>query len=156
MEIRPIVASDREPLAALLRRVETFSPDEVACALELIDAARQNPSHPDYRVLVAVRGETRLGYVCFGPTPMTKGTFDLYWIATDPDARGQGVGSALLQTMEEELVRRRARLIRVETSATDDYGPTRDFYQRASYFEEARLRDFYRPGDDLVILAKRL
>jgi hypothetical protein len=49
MEIRPIVASDREPLAELLRRIETFSKDEVACALELIDAARSRPDHPDYR-----------------------------------------------------------------------------------------------------------
>ena len=87
---------------------------------------------------------------------MTEGTFDLYWIATDPAVRGQGVGSTLITAMETELRARNARLVRVETSATDDYGPTRGFYQRASYREEARLRDFYKAGDDLVILGKRL
>jgi ribosomal protein S18 acetylase RimI-like enzyme len=97
-----------------------------------------------------------VGYICFGPTPMTQGTFDLYWIATDPGVRGQGVGSSLIAAMENELRARNGRLVRVETSATDDYGPTRGFYQRANYREEARVRDFYRPGDDLVILGKRL
>lgn len=96
------------------------------------------------------------GYVCFGPTPMTEGTYDLYWIATDPSARGKGVGSALVGAMEKELSGHGARMIRVETSATDAYGSTRLFYQRARYVEEARLRDFYKAGDDLVILAKRL
>jgi ribosomal protein S18 acetylase RimI-like enzyme len=156
MEIRSIVASDREALAELLRRVETFSADEVACALELIDAARLNPQHPDYRILVATQDQAVVGYVCFGPTPMTLGTFDMYWIVADPRLQGKGVGSSLVAAMEEELRGRHARLIRVETSATDDYGPTRRFYQRICYQEEARIRDFYKPGDDLVILAKRL
>jgi ribosomal protein S18 acetylase RimI-like enzyme len=97
-----------------------------------------------------------VGYVCFGPTPMTDGTFDLYWIATDPSVRGKGVGTSLVTAMETELRGRGARMVRVETSATDAYGATRDFYTRARYAEEARLRDFYKPGDDLVILAKRL
>jgi len=30
------------------------------------------------------------GYICYGPTPMTDGTYDLYWIASDPRVRGQG------------------------------------------------------------------
>ena len=39
MEIRAIAPPDRLPLAHLLGRVEQFSPQEVDCALELIDAA---------------------------------------------------------------------------------------------------------------------
>jgi ribosomal protein S18 acetylase RimI-like enzyme len=138
-----------------LARIETFTPDEVLCALELIDAAAQ-PNHPDYQALVAVRSDLVLGYVCFGPTPMTQGTFDLYWIASSPDARGQGVGAALVSAMEVELRGRGARLVRVETSAQEAYGTTRGFYAAMRYEEEARIRDFYRVGDDLIILGKRL
>ena len=87
---------------------------------------------------------------------MTDGTFDLYWIATDPAVRGQGEGHGLVAAMEAELRTRGGRLVRVETSATDDYESTRSFYERAQYREEARVRDFYRLGDDLVILGKRL
>lgn len=97
-----------------------------------------------------------MGYVCYGPTPMTEHTHDLYWIASAPEVRGQGIGAQLVSSMEGDLRRRKARLIRVETSATEAYGPTRGFYASMKYGEEARLRDFYKQGDDLIILTKRL
>lgn len=127
----------------------------MACALELIDLALQ-PQNPDYEVLVAVRADKVVGYICYGPTPMTEGTFDLYWIASDPSVRGQGVGAALVSGMEGNLRRRKGRLIRVETSAMEAYGPTRGFYQSMKYVEESRFRDFYKVGEDLIILSKRL
>ena len=154
MNIRPLEPRDRSPLAELLNRVENFSRDEVVCALELIDAALQTDK--DYWVLVAEHDGALAGYICFGPTPMPSGTFDLYWIATDPNARGKGAGRALVTAMETALTRRGGRLIRVETSALEAYGPTRGFYAALKYAEEARFRDFYKPGEDLVILSKRL
>jgi ribosomal protein S18 acetylase RimI-like enzyme len=127
----------------------------VSCALELIDAALQ-PTNVDYQILVAAREGKVVGYCCYGPTPMTQGTFDLYWIASDPQVRGQGVGAALVSGMEGDIRRRQGRLIRVETSAMEAYGPTRGFYAAMQYKEESRFRDFYKPGEDLIILAKRL
>ncbi|WP_395851615.1 GNAT family N-acetyltransferase [Cystobacter fuscus] len=125
------------------------------CAIELVDLALQ-PNNPDYKILVADRDGTLVGYVCYGPTPMTEGTYDLYWIASDPQVRGQGVGASLVSGMEADLRRRTARIIRVETSATEAYGPTRGFYASMKYTEEARIRDFYKVGDDLIILTKRV
>jgi ribosomal protein S18 acetylase RimI-like enzyme len=106
--------------------------------------------------MVAVREQRVVGYVCYGPTPMTEGTYDLYWIASDPDVRGQGVGAALVSAMEGDLRRRKARLMRVETSAMEAYGPTRGFYQSMKYIEESRFRDFYKVGEDLIVLSKKL
>lgn len=105
---------------------------------------------------VAERDSVIIGYVCYGPTSMTQGTFDLYWIASSPSVRGQGVGAALIAAMEGDLRRRNGRLIRVETSAMEAYGPTRGFYAAMQYREECRFRDFYKPGEDLIVLAKRL
>jgi ribosomal protein S18 acetylase RimI-like enzyme len=155
MEIRPLQQPDRLQLAELLARIETFSPLEVECALELIDLAL-TPTNKDYQVLVAMRDDHVVGYVCYGPTPMTDGTFDLYWIASSPEVRGQGVGAALVSAMEGDIRRRKGRLIRVETSAMEAYGPTRGFYAAMQYREESRFRDFYKVGEDLIILAKRL
>jgi ribosomal protein S18 acetylase RimI-like enzyme len=127
----------------------------VDCALELIDLAKTG-DHREYQVLVAEKEGALAGYICYGPTPMTEGTHDLYWIASDPKFRGQGVGAALVSAMEGELRRRGARQIRIETSATEDYGPARGFYRAMKYSEEARFRDFYKVGDDLIILRKAL
>ena len=155
LEIRPLEGKDREPLASLIRRIETFSQEEVGVAIELVDLALQ-PNNPDYKILVADRDGTLVGYVCYGPTPMTEGTYDLYWIASDPTVRGQGIGASLISGMEADLRRQKARIIRVETSATEAYGPTRGFYASMKYGEEARIRDFYKVGDDLIILTKRV
>ena len=155
MDIRPLEGKDRESLASLIRRIETFSPEEVEVAIELVDLALQ-PNNRDYTILVADRDGTLVGYICYGPTPMTEGTYDLYWIASDPTVRGQGVGASLISGMEADLRRQQARLVRVETSATEAYGPTRGFYASMKYTEEARIRDFYKVGDDLIILTKRV
>ncbi len=125
------------------------------CALAVIDQALQ-PNNGDYSVLVAQRDGQLVGYVAYGPSPMTEGTYDLHWIASEPAYRGKGVGAGLIASMEADLRRRTARLVRVETSATEDYGPARGFYQSMRYREEARFRDFYRPGDDLILLKKKL
>jgi ribosomal protein S18 acetylase RimI-like enzyme len=127
----------------------------VEVAIELVGLALQ-PNNRDYTILVADRDGNLVGYICYGPTPMTEGTYDLYWIASDPTVRGQGVGASLISGMEADLRRQKARLIRVETSATEAYGPTRGFYASMKYTEEARIRDFYKVGDDLIMLSKRL
>jgi len=132
-----------------------FSPADVAVALELVDAALANPGG-DYRVLVADRGGAVLGYVCYGPTPMTDGTWDLYWVVTHPSSRGGGVARRLVSAMEAELAGLGARLVRVETSVLDGYGAAHRFYERLGYPVAAQLRDFYKVGDDLLIMMKRL
>ena len=125
------------------------------CALEVIDLALQ-PSNPDYQIMVALLGGQLGGYVCYGPTPMTDGTYDLGSGPRQSAAEQKGIGAGLVAAMEGDLRRRKARLVRVETSATEDYGPARGFYQSMRYLEEARFRDFYKVGDDLILLKKKL
>lgn len=109
----------------------------------------------EYVGLVAEADGTLVGVLAYGQTPMTDGTYDMYWIAADPGRRRRGVGAALVEAMETDLRRRAARLVRVETSGTPAYQATRAFYERLGYPETARIRDFYRPGDDLVIHTRR-
>jgi ribosomal protein S18 acetylase RimI-like enzyme len=112
-------------------------------------------STSDYEFIGAFDSERLIGYACFGATPATDRTYDLYWIAVHPDAQGGGAGTALMSELEHRLEGRRARLLVIDTSSRDDYAPTRRFYHKRGYEEAARLRDFYAPGDDRVVLSKR-
>ena len=156
VEIRELVAGDREALEAML--TASFRPDEVAVALELIDDALGGGDDYHVRVASGVAGPPGGvgGYICYGPTPMTAGTYDLYWIVAHPEARGRGVARALIADMEATLRDRGATGIRVETSETESYGAARALYQRLDYPQAALLPDFYSPGDGLLIYYKRL
>jgi ribosomal protein S18 acetylase RimI-like enzyme len=96
-----------------------------------------------------------VGYACYGPTPDTDRTFDLYWIAVDPDAQGGGGGTRLLTEVERRLQGQNARMLIVETSSRSEYAPTRHFYEKRGYAEAARVREFYAPLDDRIIFTKR-
>lgn len=157
MHLRPLRSDDRPFLLELLETTSEFTRAEVECALELIDAAITHPERNEYRCLVAAGDHDRpIGYACYGPTPMTDSTWDLYWIATKSGTRGQGVGRALMALVEADVLDHGGRNVRIETSAKDAYGATRHFYERNAYRPVGQIANFYRPGDDLVILAKDL
>jgi GNAT superfamily N-acetyltransferase len=154
--IRSLRHADREPLKALINETGVFSAAEVDIAMELIDVVMDKPDQKDYVIAVADEGGTPSGYYCLGPTPGTTGTFDLYWIAVAPSRYGRGIGAAL-DAHAEAFVRSSAgRLVIAETSSTPRYDGTRAFYLRRGYAEVSRIRDYYSPGDDLVVFGKYL
>jgi len=152
--LRPVGRAQRARLERLTAATGLFRPDEVAIAVELLDAALGGDE--EYRFLGAYDGEHLVGYACWGPTPGTTGTYDLYWIVVDPARQGQGVGTQLLLAVERDLMTGDARLVIVETSSRADYGPTRAFYERRGYSRAAQIPGYYAAGDDLVIYLKDL
>jgi ribosomal protein S18 acetylase RimI-like enzyme len=165
MRLKQLRSTDRARLAELLVATGAFHTDEVDVALSLFDLSSRkgdddrgaDDAYPDYEFIGAYDERERLmGYACFGATPSTEGTYDLYWLAVDPAAQGQGAGRALVRAVERRLAGRGARLLVVETSSRADYAGTRAFYQATGYKEAARVKDFYAPADDRIMLTTRL
>ena len=128
-------------------------------AVELIDETLQNRERSTYRFIVALEeGEedekAYFGYVCFGPTPMTRHTYDLYWIVVDPDQRGKGIGRELMRALTATLAHNGGRILRVETSSSEMYRSAKGFYKRAGFVEGGRIPNFYKDHDDLIIYYK--
>jgi GNAT superfamily N-acetyltransferase len=151
--LRTLSAADRHRIEDITRAVAVFRPDEIPVALEVFDGAAAGS--PDYLALGAEQDGRLVGWICWGPTPCTLGTYDLYWMAVDPSVQGAGVGTALLHAMESRLAGL-ARLIIVETAGRAEYAPTRAFYQARGYRVTSRIPDFYAPGDDQVVYVKRV
>lgn len=133
-----------------------FSEDEIAVAVELVDARLVQGLASGYHFIFAEREEQLEGYACFGPIPLTQASFDLYWIAVHPLAQQTGVGRQLMDRAEAAARALGAVALYVETSARSQYEPTRSFYRALGYRVAAELPDFYGPGDGQVIFAKRL
>ncbi len=93
------------------------------------------------------------GYACYGRTPCTDGTWDLYWIAVDPNQHGSGVGRILMKAVEDAIRAEGGRLIVIETASKPAYDKTRAFYLKYGCKEVARVPDFYAVGDDKIVYA---
>ena len=125
-------------------------------AEEVIDSYLKDSVGSGYHILVAEVDSTVTGYICYGPTPVTEGTWDIYWMAVAQEKQNQGIGSALMKSAEKEIVRAKGRLAIIETSSTPGYEKTRHFHLNQGYEVICCIPDFYAPGDDKLILQKRL
>jgi len=152
--LRPVERAQRARLEELTRATGFFREEEVATAVELLDESLAGDD--DYRFVGAFEKDDLVGYACWGPTPGTDGTSDLYWIVVDRSRQGAGVGTQLLSEVEGRLLAEGCRLVVVETSSRADYAPTRGFYENRGYTRAATIPGYYAPGDDLVVYTKDL
>ena len=153
--IRKAIREDRSALDQLLSKITVFDAEDRAIAIELLDIYLKDPAQEDYQFSVAFDHDSRMiGYICYGPTPLTEGTYDLYWIAVDPQYAGQGVGTLLMRQLESILKANHDRLIVIETSSSQQYALTRQFYLKNGYVLAETIKDFYRPGEDRVTFVK--
>lgn len=162
--IRPITPADKDAVHNLLGRVAIFEPHEVQVAMELIGESLAGS--PDYVIHVAETDDSEpattgvpahiAGYVCHGHNPVTDALYDLYWIAVDPAMQGRGVGRALLTHAEACVRETGGRGVVIDTSSRSEYAPARALYERSGYSLVAKIPDYYKPGDALLIYRKML
>ncbi|MFH1032821.1 MAG: GNAT family N-acetyltransferase [Chloroflexota bacterium] len=156
LKIRLMTRRDKPAIMQILKTAPEFQPAEVTIAEELIDYYLENPSSLDYRIYVARVESRTVGYICYGPTPLTEGTWDIYWMAVAGDFQGQGIGKAMLAFAENKIREAHGRLSFIETSSQPHYEKTRRFHYSQGYELISRIPDFYSPGDDKLTLWKRL
>jgi predicted N-acetyltransferase YhbS len=156
IKIRPMTKRDKPTIMKILRATPEFKPSEVAVAEQVIDGYLHNSHQSGYYVLVAEVDRLVAGYICYGPTPLTEGTWDIYWMAVAQEEQKQGIGSTLIACAEDKIKKAQGRLAIIETSSKPEYEKTRRFHYHHGYELIGCIPDFYTPGDDKLILQKRL
>lgn len=153
---RRVEPADRDAVLELLAGTGAFQAHELDVAMELVDIALTKPEQQDYHPYVLLDDGRIVAYSCFGKDPMTRSTYDLYWIATRAGQTRRGYGRKLFALVEEEIKQRGGRLLVIETSSKEQYRGTNDFYARNGCECVARMADYYDEGDDKLIYCKRL
>lgn len=157
MEMRTLRPGDRDRIRELVAAAGNFSDAEIGTAVELVDEALAKGDASGYFFLLLEEdtGERAVrGYACYGPVPLTVGTYDLYWIVVDPASQGKGWGRLLLEAVESRVRGLGGRKLLIETSSQESYAGTIRFYERSGYVLAARIRDFYKVGDDKLVFSK--
>lgn len=147
-----IQPTDIEAIRKLTAVTGYFNDEEVRVAAELVEETLSGKE--DYRFLIAEHQGYVMGYSCFGEIPLTEKRYDLYWLAVDPALQGIGLGRALIHRSLWQVRALGGDRIYAETSGTQKYSSTRQFYDKTGFTQVANLPDFYRMGDDKVIYCK--
>ena len=158
--IRPTTPADRPYLESLTAGTGLFSAYDIETLGGVLDDflssdAAENEDANHVCVTCEYDG-TVAGYIYYAETEYADRVWFVWWVAVDKGTQGRGVGRELLGYAEADARRRGARLMFIETSGLPGYEPTRRFYLKAGYDQEAVLRDYYRDGDDKVVFRKRL
>lgn len=148
--------SDRERILSFVESTGFFRPDEIEVAAEVLDDALAGGADGHYQSYVAELDGKAVGWVCFGPTPCTEGTYDIYWIAVDASVQARGIGRRLMSHAESLIREEGGRLVVIETSGSAKYEKTCGFYLKVGFLQAARAADFYGPGDDKLVYLRRL
>lgn len=137
--------------------VGVFHCYEVDIAEELaIDNIEKGPYKSEYNFILCEYDSEIIGYTCYAEIPCTKNRYDLDWIVVHNGSRGMDIGKRLISATEEKILERGGKKIYIETSSTEPYYGTRQFYIKRGYKEEAVFKDFYDDGDDKVVYVKNL
>ena len=156
INIRPLARRDKTATMRIIRTTPEFDEMDKVIAEELIDAYLTDGIDSGYHIYVAVADDRLSGYICYGPTPLTEGTWDLYWVAVTRAKHGLGIGTALLAAAEANIKKAKGRMILVETESHSSYRNTRQFYVKRGYAAICEIPDFYRVGHGKLIYQKLL
>ncbi|MEO1516268.1 MAG: GNAT family N-acetyltransferase [Bacteroidota bacterium] len=150
--IRPIAKSDLSALKEVLHTIELFPPSMLE---EMAADFFNNPQSADIW-FAAFEGDKAISIGYCGPEKLTNGTFNLFAIGVRKDIQGQGIGTQMMQYIENRLRQDGQRILIVETSSGAEFQLTRQFYEKLGYAKEAVIRDFWDEGDDKVVFWKKL
>jgi ribosomal protein S18 acetylase RimI-like enzyme len=156
--IRVASHADIAPIQRLAVTTDMFGEDAVGFFDEMISGALDG-TLPHNHWLVVDDDAVVVAAAYYAPEPFSDRLWNLYFISVAPDYQGRGTGGTLLSYVEDQLRTVGpdvARVLLIETSSTDQYRHTREFYRRHGYDEEARIREFYGPGDDKIVFWKSL
>jgi ribosomal protein S18 acetylase RimI-like enzyme len=155
--IRTATPQDIAAIVGLAVKTKMFAADDAPFLESNLREHFDAGDDSDKELIVDTTSEDQVvGSTLWQPRAAADRVWDLTMIAVDPHFQGEGRGAAMMRTVETSLRAAAQRLLMVETSATAQYDHTREFYARLGYDEEARVRDYWEDGDDLVIFRKAL
>lgn len=153
---RNLKSGDREKILTLLQNTSAFRNEELEIAMEVLDAEVSNGEKSGYFSIVAEASGEVAGWISYGTAACAVGTWEIFWIAVEPEYQHRGIGLVLLRDAEKKILQSKGRIIVVETSGSSGYNSTRDFYINCGYIQRARIEDFYLPGDDKIFFTKNI
>jgi ribosomal protein S18 acetylase RimI-like enzyme len=157
--IRPAALDDVPAIRAIAIDTEMFDTDGATFVDDVVAGILDSTLSDHHFVVAEGPDGTVIGAAYYAPEPFSDRLWNLYFLAVRPGEQGRSIGATLVDHVERHLQLAgpdMAQVLIVETSSTDQYARTREFYPKQGFVEEARIRRFYGPDDDKVVYWKPL
>ena len=154
--IRPVYPADTPSLVALSGRSGLFKTEELGAIQEMLDDYHATKVGSGHQILTYDEGGMLIGIAYFCPTEFTDRVWELLMIAVDASRHRQGIGSQMLQAVENAVRTENGRLLLIETSDKSSFERTRQFYRKHGYSEVAHIPDYFSDGDGKASFIKRM
>jgi len=128
-EIRMIVEADVNELKQVLDSIELFPP----AMLEGMISEYLNNLDSEEMWITGTEDNIPISIGYCAPEKLTDGTFNLYAIGIKSELQGKGIGSKMMNFIEDHLKSLGHRILIVETSGAEEFKMTRDFYSKLNY-----------------------
>lgn len=147
--ISKISKKEREQAEKIVLNTLEFNERDKRTCLYVFDGIEKG----EYEGLGIFEKEKLLGFILFSENSLSENVFELLWIVIDPQFYGSGVAEILFNEFLKEVIRRRGRMIILETS--ERHKRARRFYEKMGFKLEAVIKDFYSPSENKEIWVKR-
>ena len=154
---KKLKTTDIDSVREILQSSSFFYDYEIDVAQELVqENLIKGQEKSGYIFIIAEKNDTPIAFACYGKTPCTADSFDLYWIAIHQNQKNMGIGKKLMSLIEKDIAGLGGKNIWIETSSRPLYEPTRMFYLKTGYDLVAQLPNFYGKNDNKHIFLKNL
>lgn len=151
-----VKAEDAQKVINVVSSSGYFSKEEVQIAEELVLTHLSQGEKSGYYFVFGEQNGDLVGYSCFGPIPATVDSYHLYWIAVHEKCRGKGLGKAVMEATLQAINERGGKKVYAETSSRVQYISTQKFYESQGFKIEARLKDYYRKDEAMLIYVRHI
>lgn len=155
-----MLPGDPEIVRMISSSTGIFDSDDTEITVELAENALEQQNNPEEEIahdtrflFVEIDGVT-CAYACYGHIADSDSTYELYWLSTHNNYRGQGIGKKLVAKLIEVIQEEGGSKLYIKTDSREDYTPTRHFYDSCGFEVEARLKQYYDKNDDCFIYSR--
>jgi len=151
----------KEPIALMTRKdllkVKEIIDSTALFPSEYLDEMTENyfGTNSNDEIWFTYGKEEPIGILYCAPERMTDGTRNALLLAVHKKHQGKGIGSKLMNHLEQFLIEQDVRMLLVETSGLEQFAQTRQFYLNNGYEKIATIPEYYEAGDAKIIFQKR-
>lgn len=146
-----LTLQDPDNIRVIAQSTGFFDEKDTELSADIAQSILEDGEDEDHKFIFADDDDKTIAFACFGMVPESEASYELYWLSTLNEYRGQGVGKEVIAKLLNDIKNAGGRKLFLKTCGNEKYEPTRKFYERCGFKLEAVLKEYYDENEDCYI-----